>query len=587
MKFRGTLIWIAVFVALAAYVGLVELPSGKKEREEKNRAEKLLLFENAEVEALTLERGAETIEVKRLDTDSWQLEQPLKAKASHSAIDPLLHELETARHSRIVEQQPEDLALYGLDAPTLTATVHLKGGTKQSLMLGDASPIGHARYVKVDGDEAVYLSMLDMRVVNKSANDLRDRTLFRFQTAKVQRFEVRYQDEAETFVKEGDRWRLSGKVNGLADTDEVMNFLNAVQTSSAMDFIVEQPGDLGLYGLQTPRIVFNASLDGDADKTVILRVGALHKKEQHYAQLSETGNVFTIHQSLISTLSRNFVTFLDKKLFAFDENDLATVTIQNENETVVLQRDAKENTWALVEPRQEAVNITAVNSLLFDLKDVRVKEFIEAKNLPLFGLENPDRVLTVKTADGKPVSIRLGHPNMKKDVYFAQRTSDNAVFALSAEAVAKLFRSRRDLRDRKLLAVDAEQVARIVLEYPDRTFQLKRSGQDWSLSQPEIIDPVPAHVGKGIVWTLNNLEFETSLSPEQAPEETGLQPPVLRVTVENRDKQPLARIHVGRAGPEGTLHYARVDGKPGLYQIKSRFLDEIPATLDRFREKAS
>lgn len=594
MKFRGTLIWIAVFAALAAYVGLVELPSGKKEQEQKARAQKLLLFKEADVEALTLQRQGETIEIKRIDTDAWRIEQPLTADASFSAVDQLIYELENATHTRVVDEAPEDVSPYGLGTPRLTLTVHLKDGPTQTLELGDESPIGHARYAKVGGEAPVYLTQLDMRLVDKSANDLRDRTLFAFQTAKVKRFTVNYQGEVQTFSREGDAWYLSGKVNGLADADEVMNLLGTVQSSSIQKFIDETPQDLQQYGLENPRIVFTARLEDAGEgktenTTVTLRLGTPHERQddQYYAQRAETGNVFTVHASLYNTLSRNFITFRDKKLFTFEEDQVAAVTIQNENETVALKRDAQsESGWTLTQPERGEVDTAAVNSLLFDLKDVRVEEFVGADNLKLFGLADPTRVVTVTPQKGDAVSVRLGNPNRKKDLYFAQRTSDGAVFALGQDAVEKLFRSLHDLRNKKLMNVDEQKVAGIVLDYPDRRFELIRKEDAWSLNEPETIEHVPAHVGKGILWTLNNLEFATRVDPENPPEDAGLKTPALNLSVRGKDQKSLARITVGKPAGDG-LHYARVEGRPGLYRIKSRFLDEIPGTLDRFRAKDS
>ncbi|MCF8723668.1 hypothetical protein LQ236_001688 [Nitrospina gracilis] len=591
MKFRGTLIWIAVFAALAAYVGLVELPSEKKEQEQKDRAEKLLLFQESDVEKLTLQRGKAVTRIRRLDKNSWQIEEPVQAKASRSAVDQLIYELETARHSRIVEDNPADIAPFGLDSPRLIVTVHLKGGKTLSLELGNASPIGHSHYVRMGDSKAVYLSGLDARIIDKSANDLRDRSLFEFQTADVKGYSLHYQEETQTVTKKNDLWRLSGKVNGLADSDEVVNFLSSVQSADAVEFIDETPDALDIYGLDSPRIVFTVLLGGKEERTLTLRVGNEHKKGQHYAQWSETGNVFTLGQPLVTTLSRNAVTFLDKKLLTFEEKEIASITLKNQGETVILQRqdgkkDSGGNAWVLVQPENEAVNPAAINSLLFDLKDVRVKEFVEADRLDLFGLGNPAQVVTVQAEGGQTVSIRLGNSNMQKNLYFAQRTSDNAMFALNAEDVGKIFRSLHDLRDRKLFSIDAEKVGRIVLEYPDRAFELVRKDETWSLTRPERIESVPNHIGRGIVWTLNNLEYESINTSEKANNQMGWESPSLRVTVESAEEKPLARLTVGAPLTGKNRLYARVEGTPGWYTIKTRFLEEIPGNMDRFRGKA-
>ena len=587
MKFRGTLAWILVFLALAGYVLFIEIPSGEKAEEEKTRAEKILHFDELDVEALEIVQNGILIRVTRTGLDSWKLEQPVQDNANPSAINQLIYELGKASFSRVVDPQPKDVSGYGLDSPSLKITVDLKDQPAQVMELGSTSPIGQSHYVRVTGQSRILLSDLDKSLLAKSTDDLRDRTLFDFQTAEIDAIRVRYNEEEQTFTKQDGGWVLAGAVNGAADADEIMNFLSRVQSGFIMRFKDEQATDLKLYGLDRPRIEFTARAKAKS-KTWTLRIGTTENDKQSFAQRNPDGNVFTVGNLLVNALSRNFITFLDKRLFDFDEKQVAQIHFQHGSETVRLKRDTQAGgAWTIVQPAPANVDPVTINSLLFDLKDVRVEEFIKAEDLSLFGLDTPKRKLSVLLADGSRQSVQLGNANSRQDLYFAQRSRDQSQFVISARTVKKIFRTLHDLKNKHLMDIEEDRVDAIVIEYPDTTFKLARNKKGWSLVQPEKIESVPAHVGKDILWALGNLEFEAQSDPSHKPENTGLDAPKVKITLRGPRKQTLGWIAVGKALDSSSLHYAEVDSRSSVFQIKKRFLDEIPSTLEQFRPKPS
>ena len=107
------------------------------------------------------------------------------------------------------------------------------------------------------------------------------------------------------------------------------------------------------------------------------------------------------------------------------------------------------------------------------------------------------------------------------------------------------------------------------------------------LVQPEELGDLKPFVGKDILWTLNNLEYETKLDFKEVPEETGLEKPRMILTLHDRDNNALGQLKIGRQGKGQPLLYSRLAGDPALYLIKDRTLSEIPDSLDRFRKNAN
>jgi hypothetical protein len=80
MKFKGTAALAVVFIGIVLYYFLIDLPSEKREKEEKNRLEKVILFDSENVKAITFIKEENTVELKRLGADEWQVTAPVNAK---------------------------------------------------------------------------------------------------------------------------------------------------------------------------------------------------------------------------------------------------------------------------------------------------------------------------------------------------------------------------------------------------------------------------------------------------------------------------------------------------------------------------
>ena len=199
-------------------------------------------------------------------------------------------------------------------------------------------------------------------------------------------------------------------------------------------------------------------------------------------------------------------------------------------------------------------------------------------------MDAPQKELTVFKKDGSQENLRLGNTDKNKQHSFATRSVDQSIFELGTDTVRKIFRSSDDFKDKKLLKFDPEQVARIQIEYPDKTFQLDKRDNQWVLIKPEELDDLKPFVGKDILWTLNNLEYETKLNSKEVAEETGLEKPRLTLTLLDSNNNSLGQLKIGQQMKDTSLLYSQLTGDPTLYPVKDSTLSGIPNSLDHFRK---
>jgi hypothetical protein len=385
-------------------------------------------------------------------------------------------------------------------------------------------------------------------------------------------------------VKEGEHWKLTAPVNTQGDDDEISNFLNNIRSERIETFISETPEELKPLGLDPPLILLEIQAE-KAKQSWTLKIGKQYDEHSYYAQRGQPENVITVSESLVETLSKNPLSFMDKSLITFKDEEITAIESRDGKETAHVVRDSsKMGQWKFKNDEDGAVDSATVNTLLLDLQEARIQKFAPSKQLKLFGLDAPKKVLTFFKKDGSQETLQLGNTDKNKQHFFVTRSVDQSVFELDADTVKKVFRSRNDFKDKKLLKFNPEQVARIQIKYPDKTFELKKQDKQWVLTRPEEMDDLKPFVGKDILWTLNNLEYEISLNPTEVTEETGLEKPQLTLTLFDSSSNSLGQLKIGQQAKGTLLLYSQLTGDPTLYPIKDRALSEIPNSLDHFRK---
>ncbi|MDP7109266.1 MAG: DUF4340 domain-containing protein, partial [Nitrospinaceae bacterium] len=459
------------------------------------------------------------------------------------------------------------------------------------IRIGDDHPMGGKIYLTRAGEDKVLTAGVAQKQLDLPVYELRDKAILTFDTSQVIKLERTRNGKTLTFEKKEDIWNLSeGVSTARGDANEILNLINTIRAARIKKFIDEQPETLTPFGLDQPTLRLTLT-NSESDTPFSLLVG-IEKDEEYYAKTVRGKNVFAIDKEFFDRLNNSrLVDFMKKTLIDLKEDKVASLAIRAEGEDIRIARNEDDKQiWTLEHPVKERANSAAVNNLLFDLKDIRVAEFIKtsATDLKPFGLSPPKKKMIVTDKGGKVWSLSLGELTTEKTHHFAQRTGEEAVFTLKATDVEKIFRSLHDLKDRTLLGFKKEKIERIEVRYPNQTFELKRFGTGWRLTQPERADPIQGFIGNDILWTLNALEFESIVSSPPGGEVTGFNHPQLRVDLWDKNNQSQGHVEVGNPVPEPPgLHYLRVGEKSETYTIKKRFLDEIPNNINKFNGKPS
>jgi len=580
MKFKGTAGMMVVFLILGAYYFFIDLPEEKKITQENEIAGKVLAFKKENIKKLSLFKQDQTITLLQNNGKKWHLAEPLKAAGDIPVIEAFLSNLNNLEKLRVVESRPENLSQYGLESPSFKIHLQFKEGKEETLLLGDDSPIGGSVYLKLESNPAVILAAISKANFDKSVYDFRDKTIFNFSTASINRIQIKRKDEPTNLIKEKEQWKVSGKVKAKADKDAILNFLQTIQFARIKEFESENPESLKNYGLDMPYATL--TLEDENKKPYIIDLGSAKNGSGYYGKKNGSQEVFVVDKKLYNTIKKQNIEFLKKTLIDFQDKDVTEIKIQNEVETIQAIRIDKEN-WKIKKPQETTADMATINSYLLDLKEAKITKFINLSQdvTNSFGLDKPKRSFSITTVNGEFQKIFFGENSLDGDQFYAQRAGESIIFLVAKETKKKLFRTFHELRNKKLLKFKTDEINKIVIETQQALFELKKLASYWKLLKPKNIK-IKEFIGNDILWTLQGVEFDSFKETNSIPSSSGLTSPAFKLSIWKNNSEKFAELQVGNLSPNRQKYFAKIKGQKGYYLIKKKYLESVPLTLDMF-----
>lgn len=363
-----------------------------------------------------------------LEGTSWAVTKPVKLTADQQGLEELADQLSRLRAEHVADIEGKDLAKYGLDKP---ATIKLeligKGGkpTEKSLKIG-----GPADPMKPDGDRfaqtegATTVVVLAGGVAKKLLAEpikFRDRSLASFVTAD--KVVVTRNGKDITFVKLGGNWKMKEPVDADAEEEALRELHDALARLRAEEIVAEKPADLKPFGLDKGDRwrLFNG------DKEVLnLLVGSREKvgdkKEKDgfraYAKLDKGELVVLLDMSLTAKLNAEY-----RKRALWEPLDVAqatTIQVDTPSGPGSFKLTKGPVGWMDFQNPAERISSETVTDFLDAFAGLKADRFIEHSATDggkIYGLDPPQKTVTVSGQGGQKRTILLGRTDDQKRVY--------------------------------------------------------------------------------------------------------------------------------------------------------------------------
>lgn len=407
MKFKGTLFWAIALLALAAFVFFYEIKGGEKRERAAEQAKKIYLFDQGDIQRLTLGFPEETIACQRTE-EGWRIIQPVDARGDEPIIQGIIRALQGAQMERVVSETGENLADFGLSPPQVSVELESEDGWKQTLHLGGRNPTGTYVYAKKEGEPPVFLTPVGLLTqAKKEVFDLRDKSLLAFEEAEVNGLTLRRGRQTVELNKGPQGWMLEKPLQVKGDESAVQSLLRRLKTARVKSFVEEEPEDLAPYGLHQPWLTITLTLGPDRAQKRLL-VGK-ESGDDRYARDESRNPIFLIPASMVKELDKTTFDLRDKLVLHFPKEQVDQVELESPDRTIVCQKDTADQ-WFMVAPESSAVKGWKVESILSSLSSLRAESFVEEspRNLAKYGLSSPRSEAVLRGQGDQLAALRIG-----------------------------------------------------------------------------------------------------------------------------------------------------------------------------------
>ena len=231
------------------------------------RDKKILKFDRDKADSLILARGADSIELSRSGNE-WKVVKPVPSRSDYSAIEGFITRLSSANMSKLVEENPKDVAKYGLDKPSMTVTI---GAGSAKTVLEVAKAKDGETYARDAARPMVF--MVDTTLqgdLDKNFDEYRKKELFEFRPFYLAKLRAvldapggpktyEFEKQKPATPSDPETWKVT-RVGGASHTadqtamDDLLNKLVAIKAESFVD-------EKAKTGLDKPALVVSASFD--------------------------------------------------------------------------------------------------------------------------------------------------------------------------------------------------------------------------------------------------------------------------------------------------------------------------------------
>ncbi len=387
-------------------------PDWGTEKKEQAESPVLLNVSDVALDSIDIQKkDAPKISLER-KAGKWSITAPEAYPADQSVVSSMASSLSPANADSVIDDKPTDVAKYGLTNPSLTVSIHEKGGRSDQLTFGDEIPGGSSMvYLRVSGNPKVYAVPASFKTsFDKSLNDLRDKRLLTFEQSQVTRVDL---NNIEFGRNSQNEWAIVQPQPYRADNFGVEELLRKL-SESKMD-LGATPADTekAQHEFASGKPVASVKLI-DSNGTQTFEV---HKNgDDYYGKSSVVNGVYKIDADLGKQLQKPLEDFRNKKIFDFGFSDPTRLEIQGKTFT------KSGSDW---KADGKIMDSAAVQSIIDQLRELTATSFATE------GFTTTAATITVVSGEGK--RTEKAEFSKTADGYLARRGSEPGLYQLDAK----------------------------------------------------------------------------------------------------------------------------------------------------------
>ncbi|HET7747512.1 MAG TPA: DUF4340 domain-containing protein [Vicinamibacteria bacterium] len=412
--------------------------------------------------------------------------------------------------------------------------------------------------------------------------------LFSFEKAKAKALTVNSAGQPEIrLVKAGQGWRMEAPLASPADASEVDAIVSGLDGLELSEVVAETPAALKDYGLDPPKGTVQVAVEGQAEP-VTLQVGEKTPDGGSlYAKVPARARVFTIPAYLEGALLKKPIELRDREVLHVKRDKIRSLEVKGPEGSYALARAGEE--WGITAPVKTKAGRWSVDGLLGALEALRLDSVAaeDAKDLKPFGLEKPERSVTLGLEDGSSRTLEIGSKTPEGN-HHARVAGRTQVVVIPPAVPGDLAKGLSELRAKRLLDVATYEVEGIEVEGAGqgakrvyaRQSKKDAGGADshtWKRTAPDAKD-VETSLVQDALFEVGGVDVTEFVDAPQPPAAYGLEAPLLSVTLKLQDGKPAQSIAVGQ---KDGAWYGRRSGDDAVLKLDAEKASKLVETFKK------
>lgn len=357
-------------------------------------------------------------------THLWKMTYPLTARANGNYIANALQQLQAARVSQFVTDDPNaDLTAYGLQPASLDIWLAQGSNEVSAIHVGKTSPNDSAQaFAKREGWNAIVNTAKGpLSPWFGTVNDFRDPHLLE-PTSQVAEIEMIGPDTNHFSLQrtENNGWKIPGETFPV-DADNVQTLIQILADLQVSDFVkdVVTPAEWPADGLAPPtnQIILRSAI-GDTNAVIAQLLFGTTRTNAVYVRRADENFIYAItpdDYARVMTVNDSVPygqpwQFRDRRIWNFTETDVAQISVR-QNGKILQMAHHGPNQWSLT-AGSGFINTAAIEDVAHDLGNMAAVVWMARgpTDPPGFGLKPGNLSITVTLKNGQSNTVDFGAP---------------------------------------------------------------------------------------------------------------------------------------------------------------------------------
>ena len=277
------------------------------------------------------------------------------------------------------------------------------------------------------------------------------------------------------------------------------------------------------------------------------------------------------------------------KVLTITEQEVAQLEFRKKGMPPTIVKHTGEGKWAITEPKTLTADPDAISSVMQTLVNFSSETVsTPAANIDLnsFGLKDPLFTLNIVKKDGKHVAVLIGDPVPVAGSVFLKLDNDPRVFTVGAINRTNLDKQWRDLRDKRLLAIESDKLSRVELDANGKVIEFgKNQTNEWQIVKPS---PYRADTWgvEELVRKLKDVKLDPSMPEADAEKNEKAFAAATPVAVAKlTDASGTQQLEIRKTKDKEPLYYAKSSSVEGVHKVLADLATSASKPVADFRNK--